>query len=377
MMASQLFSPLKQRSVTLPNRIVMSPMAQYSARNGIANDWHFVHYGKIAQGGVGTVVVESTSVSFQGQGTYGDLGIWNDEQGEALGRIASLIEAFGAIPAIQLGHAGRKAALQRAFDGYGFLTEADEAKGEVPWEIVGPSSVPFAQGALVPKALTEDQLAEIVEEWVAAAVRAYRAGFKILEIHAAHGYLLNQFLSPLANQRKDRWGGNSEKRMAFPLEIVRRVRAVWPKELPLWVRVSAIDDADDGCTLEDTIKFVLELKALGVDLVDCSAGGWSDSPARRRLVPSPGFQVPLAEAVKSGAVIPTMAVGLIMEASQAEQIIHSGCADLVAIGRELLADPNWTLRAKAKLENSGFTAWPEQYGWWLSRRQRLFDKVGK
>ncbi|WP_192564448.1 NADH:flavin oxidoreductase/NADH oxidase [Pseudomonas gozinkensis] len=369
-MTSQLFSPFQQRSITLPNRIVMSPMAQYMAKDGVANDWHYVHYGKIAQGGVGTVMIESTATSFQGMGTYGDLGIWNDEQTQALARIAESIEGFGVVPAIQLGHAGRKGALQRAFDGYGFLSDADASRGEVPWEIVGPSAIPFADGALVPSELSEPQLSSLIEEWVDAARRAHRAGFKILEVHTAHGYLLNQFLSPIANKREDRWGGDAERRMAFPLEVIRRVREVWPEELPLWVRVSVIDDADGGRTLEDTVVFSRKLKAIGVDLVDCSSGGWRESHAKSRLVPSLGFQVPFAEAVKVTADIPTMAVGLITDGRYADEILRAGMADLVAIGRELLVDPNWALNARKTVEASGFEYWPPQYGWWLTRRQK-------
>lgn len=367
-MTSKLFSPFQQRSITLPNRIVMSPMAQYVAKDGIANDWHYVHYGKAAQGGVGTVMVESTATSFQGMGTYGDLGLWNDEQTDALARVAHSIEGFGAVPAIQLGHAGRKGALQRAFDGYGFLSEVDEAKGEAPWEVVGPSAIPFADGALVPTELDETQLADLIDEWVGSARRALRAGFKVLELHAAHGYLLNQFLSPIANQRQDRWGGDAERRMAFPLEVVRRVRAVWPEQLPLWVRVSVIDDADGGRTLEDTVDLCYRLKALGVDLVDCSAGGWRESAGKTRLVPSVGYQVPFAEAVKAAVNIPTMAVGLITEGRYADEVLGAGLADLIAIGRELLVDPNWALNARKAVEGDGFQSWPPQYGWWLARR---------
>lgn len=368
-MKSVLFSPLQQRSVTLKNRVVMSPMAQYSANDGIANEWHIAHYGKVAQGGVGAIIVESTSISFQGHGTYGDLGIWNDAQAEALSNVARIIEHFGAVPGIQLGHAGRKAGLQRAFHGYGFLDETDKARGEEPWPVVGPSAIPFADGAQIPAELNDEQLEAIVEDWVSAAIRANKAGFKIVEIHAAHGYLLNQFLSPLSNTRDDKWGGDAERRMAFPLEVVRRVRDVLPQDLPLWVRVSAIDDADGGRSIEDTIEFSRRLKELGVDLIDNSAGGWIDSPAKKRLTPAPGFQVPFAHAVKAEVEIATMAVGLITTATQAEDIVKSGKADAVAIGRELLVDPNWVLKAQSELNGSGFKEWPPQYGWWLERRK--------
>lgn len=368
-MPSALFTPFQQRSVVMPNRLVLSPMAQYSAKDGTATAWHEAHYAKMAQGGVGTVIVESTSVSFQGNGTYGDLGIWNDVQTQALARIASLIDSLGAVPGIQLGHAGRKGALKRAFDGYGHLDDEDIARGEKPWTVVGPGTEPFSAGALVPAALNDRQLEGIILEWVNAAKRALLAGFKILEIHAAHGYLLNQFLSPLANQRNDRWGGDAARRMAFPLEVIKAVMKVWPVELPVWVRVSVIDDADGGRTLDDTLEFVACLKALGVDLIDCSTGGWSDSPGATRLKREPGFQVPFAQAVRQKSGLPVMAVGLITEPLQAEQILTGGQADLIAIGRELLVDPNWPHRARAKLENSGYSAWPAPYGWWLQRRR--------
>lgn len=374
-MSSHLFSPLTQRSVTLPNRIVMPPMAQYSAKDGVAQEWHTAHYGKMAQGGVGTIIVESTSISFQGHGTYGDLGIWNDEQADALARIAQLIASFGTVPGIQLGHAGRKAGLQRAFHGYGYLDETDKARGEEPWEVVGPSAIPFADGALMPTELNDAQIEAIFDDWVAAAQRAARAGFKVLEVHAAHGYLLNQFLSPLSNHRDDQWGGDAQRRMAFPLEVVRRVRAAWPEELPLWVRVSAIDDTDGGRTIEDTVEFARQLKALGVDAVHNSTGGWSQSPGFRSLTPAPGFQVPFAEAVKKEAGIASVAVGLITDAHQAEAIIAEGKADLVAIGRELLVDPNWAHKARAALVGTGFDEWPPQYGWWLSKRRPVSEPV--
>lgn len=374
LMSSKLFSPLQQRSLTLKNRIVMPPMAQYSAKDGVANHWHLAHYSKMAQGGVGTIIVESTSISFQGHGTYGDLGIWNDDQSEALSQIVKAIESFGAVPGVQLGHAGRKAALQRAFDGYGFLSDADKAKGEGPWEVVGPSAQPFTEGALMPLELSDEQIETILMDWEGAARRALKAGFKIIEIHAAHGYLLNQFLSPLANHRNDKWGGDAERRMAFPLEVVRRVRAVWPENLPLWIRVSAVDDADGGRTIEDTIEFARRVKARGVDAIHNSTGGW-DQPAKDRLVLVPGYQVPFAAAVRAKADVATVAVGLITDAQQAEDIIASGQADLVAVGRELLVDPNWAHKARAKLEGTGYGEWPAQYGWWLEKRQPVMDAL--
>lgn len=371
-MNARLFSSQPLRDVVLPNRIVVSPMSQYSATNGMANDWHTVTYGKFAQGGAGMVMVETAAITPQGRGTYGDLGLWNDEQIAPLAKIAEFIASQGAVPALQIGHAGRKGSLQRPWEGYGVLTDKEKARGEVPWLTVAPSAIATGPGMAVPSALTVDELQAMLLQWQAAARRALQAGFQVLELHCAHGYLLHQFLSPLANTRTDAYGGDLEKRMAFPLEVVRAVRAVWPAHLPLMCRVSAVDGADGGYTLEDTIVFARALRAAGVDVIDCSSGGISGlSTAGNRLPRSLGYQVPYAEAIRQQAGILTMAVGLIVEPEQAESILEKDQADLIAVGREILYNPNWPLHARQALVARDFAHWPAPYGWWLQKRQAV------
>lgn len=346
-------------------------MSQYSATDGMANDWHTVTYGKFAQGGAGMVMVEAAAITPQGRGTYGDLGLWDDDQVAPLAKIAKFIASQGAVPALQIGHAGRKGSLQRPWEGYGNLTDKEKAKGEVPWPTVAPSAI-AAPGMAVPSALTVEELQAMLLQWQAAARRALQAGFQVLELHCAHGYLLHQFLSPLANTRTDAYGGDFQKRMAFPLEVVRAVRAVWPAHLPLMCRVSAVDGADGGYTLEDTILFARALRDRGVDVIDCSSGGISGlSTAGNRLPRSLGYQVPYAEAIRQQADILTMAVGLIVEPEQAENILEKGQTDLIAVGREILYNPNWPLHARQALGARDFDHWPAPYGWWLQKRQAV------
>ncbi|WP_108610491.1 NADH:flavin oxidoreductase/NADH oxidase [Aminobacter sp. MSH1] len=375
-MTAKLFTQFEQRSITLPNRIVASPMAQYTAFEGLANDWHVVTYGKMAQGGTGLVMVEATATSADARCSYGDLGLWADDQIGPLKRVAGFIEEQGAVPGIQLCHAGRKAGLQRPWEGYGPLTTREEAVGETPWPVFAPSALPFASNSLVPGALTDDEMDLIIQQFGNAAARAARAGFKVLEIHAAHGFLINQFLSPLSNHRRDAWGGDAERRMAFPLAVVRNVRASWPDDLPLWMRVSAIDDVDGGRQVPDSIEFARAAKILGVDLVDCSTGGFIDLPSKNRLPRSLGYQVPFSDAIRRQADIPTMAVGLIVKPQHAEEILQAGQADVIGLGRELLSEPNWPLHARRALVDPTFDAWPRQFGWWLEKRQATFDRIG-
>lgn len=375
---TRLFSPQQLRDVVLPNRIVVSPMSQYSATEGRANDWHTVTYGKFAQGGAGMVMVETAAITSQGRGTYGDLGLWNDDQIAPLAKIADFISSQGSVPALQIGHAGRKGSLQRPWEGYGVLTDKEKAKGEVPWPTVAPSAIAAGPGVAVPAALAVDELQAMLLQWQAAARRALKAGFQVLELHCAHGYLLHQFLSPLANARTDAYGGDVTRRMTFPLEVVRAVRAVWPAHLPLMCRVSAVDGADGGYTLEDTIVFARALRAEGVDVIDCSSGGISGlSTAGNRLPRSLGYQVPYAEAIRQQADILTMAVGLIVEPEQAESILEKGQADLIAVGREILYNPNWPLNARQALVAPDFERWPAPYGWWLQKRQAVLATFPK
>jgi len=375
---AKLFSPFRLRSVTLRNRIVISPMCQYSARDGFVDDWYLVHLGRFAMGGAGMVMVEATAVEAQGRITYGDVGLWNDDQVPGLRRIADFLRAHGAVPAIQLAHAGRKASMQRPWHGNGPLDETDFRRGETGWDIVAPSAEPVGDGWLMPRALEPADLERLKESWRAAAVRAQAAGFEVLELHAAHGYLLHEFLSPLSNHRSDAWGGDLDGRCRFPLEVAEALREVWPEDQPLLVRLSSVDGVEGGWTLADTVHLARELKVRGVDLIDCSSGGIGGSAtAARGVRRHPGFQVPFAETVRQEAEIATMAVGLILEAEQAENVVAEDQADLVAIAREALFNPNWPLHAEQRLEAApGFGDWPVQAGWWLERRARGLAALG-
>jgi 2,4-dienoyl-CoA reductase-like NADH-dependent reductase (Old Yellow Enzyme family) len=339
-----------------------------------------VHLGKFAQGGAGVVFVEATAVEKRGRITHGDTGIWDDAHIAGLQRIAAFVKSQGAVPAIQLAHAGRKASMARPWYGNAALTQADFDRGDKPWSIVAPSATPLGEEWIKPRPLAEKDLQDVKKSYCDAVRRAHAAGFEILEIHAAHGYLLHTFLSPLSNTRTDESGGSLENRMRFPLEVAREVRKAWPAEKPLFMRVSSIDDVEGGWSIEDTVAFAKELKAAGVDVVDCSSGGilGSATAATRTLVPRvPGFQIPFAEKVKREAGVMTMAVGLILTPQMAEEALQAGCADLIAVGREALYDPNWPLHAAAALGvDPDFARWPVQYGWWLTRRESLLKKLG-
>ena len=375
-----LFDPIELRGVTARNRIVVSPMCQYSAQDGHVTDWHLVHLGKFAQGGAGIVFVEATAVEARGRITHGDTGIWDDAQVPGLKRIAAFVKSQGAVPAIQLAHAGRKASMARPWYGNGPLTQADIERGDKPWQIVAPCDTAIGEEWLKPKALERGELREVKEAFVAAARRAQAAGFEAVEIHAAHGYLLHTFLSPLSNLRRDEYGGSRENRMRFPLEVAAAVREAWPADKPLFVRVSSIDDVEGGWSIEDTVAFATQLKEVGVDVIDCSSGGilGSATAATKTLVKRvPGFQIPFAERIRADARIKTMAVGLILTALQAEEALQAGRADLIAVGREALYDPNWPLHAAHELGvDPEYARWPEQYGWWLTRRESLLKKLG-
>jgi 2,4-dienoyl-CoA reductase-like NADH-dependent reductase (Old Yellow Enzyme family) len=351
------------RGVTLPNRAVVSPMVQYRAPAGVPGGFHMVHLGKFALGRFGVVMAEATAVEPRGRITLECPGIWNDEQAAAWKRITDFIRGEGSVPGIQLAHAGRKAATQRAQDNSTPYGPADA------WQVVGPTGDPFARGQHVPHALTPAEIDDIVESFAQSARRADAAGFGIVEIHGAHGYLLASFLSPISNTRTDQYGGDRKGRMRFALEVTRAVRAAWPAHKPLFFRLSALDGAD-GWNLDDTVVLALELNALGVDIVDCSSGGLTGSSTAAPIKRYAGFQVPFAEAVRKAGV-PAMAVGLILDGPQAEEILRSGKADLVAIGRQALYDPNWLLHAAEALGcDPRFKMWPDEYGWWLDKRSQ-------
>ena len=373
-----LFQPITLRGVTAKNRILLSPMCQYSAIDGVANDWHLVHLGKFAQGGAGIVMVEATAVTAEGRITHGDVGLWHDGQTAPLKRIAGFLKENGAVPAIQLGHAGRKASMQRPWFGNAVLDEADRARGDLPWRTVAPSAIPMDQGWLTPHALDVAELADLREQWRLATLRAASAGFEFLEVHCAHGYLLHEFLSPLSNRRNDGYGGDRAGRMRYPLEIIETVRAAWPADKPLSVRISSVDGVEGGLELADQVAFAVEAKARGADLIDCSSGGLMGSATAARIPRGYSFQVPFADAMRKQADIATIAVGLILHPQQAEDILAGGHADLIAIGREALFDPNWPLHAELALGGESgevFGSWPKQYGWWLERREPGLRKL--
>lgn len=348
---AHLFESLQLRKVPFRNRIAVSPMCMYSSEDGFANDWHLVHLGSRAVGGAGLVIAEATSVTPEGRITPGDLGIWKDEQVEYLKRITSFIRAHGAAAGIQLAHAGRKASHQKPWEG-GRLLAPEQGR----WERVAPSPVSFAPGDPPPKELDEKGIAKVVSDFKAAAGRALAAGFNVVEIHAAHGYLLHEFLSPLSNRRTDRYGGSFENRIRLVLEVTDAVREIWPEEFPLFVRISATDWAEGGWTADDSVSLAKVLKDKGVDLIDCSSGGIIP----KVTIPSdPGYQVPFAEKIRKESGILTGAVGKITTSAQAEEILSRGQADLVFLAREFLRDPYFPLHAARDL--GADIHWPVQY----------------
>jgi 2,4-dienoyl-CoA reductase-like NADH-dependent reductase (Old Yellow Enzyme family) len=376
-----LFEHIRLRGVEARNRIVVSPMCQYSAKDGHVTDWHLVHLGKFAQGGAGIVFLEATAVERRGRITHGDTGIWDDAHVSGLQKISSFLKQNGAIPAIQLAHAGRKASMARPWYGNGPLTEEDFKRGDQAWSTVAPTGAPIGDEWIAPRAFRQGDFQAVLGAYREAVRRAHAAGFEILELHAAHGYLLHTFLSPLSNLREDEYGGPSlENRMRFPLQVAAEVRKAWPERKPLFVRVSSIDDVEGGWSMDDTIAFAKALKRAGVDVIDCSSGGiqGSATAATKTLLPRvPGFQIPFAERVKKEAGMQTMAVGLILTPEQAEEALQGGRADLVAIGREALYDPNWPLHAARALgADPDYAMWPVQYGWWLTRRESALRKAG-
>jgi 2,4-dienoyl-CoA reductase-like NADH-dependent reductase (Old Yellow Enzyme family) len=375
-----LFQEISLKGIKARNRIVISPMCQYSAQDGHVNDWHLVHLGKFAQGGAGIVFMEATAVAATGRITHGDTGIWDDKQIEGLRKVSGFIKSQGAVPAIQLAHAGRKASMARPWYGNGPLTPDDLARGDAAWRIVAPTETPLGEGWIAPRALKKGDLDVLLNAYRQAARRAHAAGFEVLEIHAAHGYLLHTFLSPISNTRADEYGGSLANRIRFPLEVARAVREAWPQDKPLFFRCSSIDDVEGGWSLEDTVFLSKELKQAGVDVVDCSSGGilGSATAATKTTLPRvPGFQLPFSERVRKETGLKTMAVGLILDARQAEEALQAGRADLIAIGREALYDPNWPLHAARELGvDPEYARWPQQYGWWLTRRESALKKAG-
>ena len=351
MTKSKLFSPLTIRDITLTNRIAISPMCMYSAEDGFANDWHLVHLGSRAVGGAGLIIQEATAVSPEGRITPGDLGLYKEEHIEMLQRITTFVHQHGAVAGIQLAHAGRKASCAKPWEGGKQLKSS--AGG---WQTVAPSAIPFYAEDEVPKELDLQGIQKIISDFRTAALRALKAEYKLIEIHAAHGYLIHQFLSPISNHRTDSYGGNFENRIRLLLEIVENVRQVWPLHLPLFVRISATDWADGGWNLEESVKLASILKTRYVDLIDTSAGGMVHKP---NVTPGSGFMVPYAEKIKKGSGILTSTVGLITQPQQAEDILQKEQADLILIARESLRNPYFPLGAAKSLGDE--IDWPKQY----------------
>jgi len=370
-----LFRPLTLRGIETRNRVVISPMCQYSAHEGHLEDWHLVNLGRFAMGGAGIIITEATAVQKSGRITHGCPGLWTDSQIPGHARVAQFALRNGAIPAVQLGHAGAKSGMQRPWFGNGPLGEDDFARGDMPWTPVSPSGLPVSDGWPVPHALSTDEITALIADYASAAGRAMAAGYKIAEIHGAHGYLVHSFLSPLSNKRTDGYGGDRNGRMRLALEIATAVRDIWPDDLPLFFRTSAVDGSPEGWLLKDTIALAQELKEIGVDVMDCSSSGISGAAtASGHQKRQPGFQVPYAEAVRKEAGMTSMAVGLITHPQQAEDILAEGRADLIAIAREALVDPMWALHAAEALGfDTTFETWPKQSGWWLAGRLKTSE----
>jgi len=372
-----LFTPLEIRDARLKNRIVIAPMHQYSAQQGHVTDWHLVNAGRYAVGGAAVVMMESTKVARNGCGTVGDTALWDDGFIDGMARCARFIKSNNALAAIQLGHSGRKARLTRPWEG------GQPLNGDEPeiwdwdgWELVAPSAVAHSELAALPRALSHNEIGEMVANWGRAAERAEKAGFDILEIHGAHGYLVHQFLSPASNVRSDVYGGSEHNRMRFALEVAECVRAVWPMHKPLFMRLSCEDDAGFGP--EQAVNLSRELKARGVDVIDCSSGGTlTSSPMNAKRANTYGYQVPYADKIRREAEIMTMAVGHIVHADQAEAILQEGQADLVALAREVMYNPNWPMDAAQKLGvDPDFDLVPPPYQYWLAKRAKSsFDGV--
>jgi 2,4-dienoyl-CoA reductase-like NADH-dependent reductase (Old Yellow Enzyme family) len=370
-----LFEPLTIRGLTLKNRLVVPPMVHYRCDPGnTCGTFHVVHLGRFALGGFGLVFVEVTAVEEIGLINENDLGIWNDAQMESFKPLIAFMKRQGTAIGIQIGHGGRKASSQSAMQGMGPLTEENIRAGAKVRQPVGPTSEPVAKGWLTPRQLTTAECKAMVGTWAAAARRAVAAGFDTIEIHTAHGYLLASFLSPVSNTRNDCYGGDRAGRMRLPLEIVEAVRLEMPASMPLFLRVSAVDGTQEGWNMDDTVVFARELKTRGVDVIDCSSGGISGAATAAQVTRSLGFQVPFAERVRREAEIPTMAVGIILEAQQAEAILQNGQADLIAIGRQSQFNPNIAQHWAHELGiNARFEDWSPEFGWWLEKRIRTLD----
>ncbi|MBT4203049.1 MAG: NADH:flavin oxidoreductase/NADH oxidase [Rhodobiaceae bacterium] len=367
-----LFSPISIKSKTFRNRVIMSPMCQYSSINGHLNDWHMQHYSRFAFSGLGGAFVEATGISPEGRITHGCAGIWSDDHLDNLKKVANTFKSYNCIAGIQLAHAGRKASTERPMDG---AKSIKDNVNEPSWQTYGPSAIPVDSGSPIPLEMNDSDIKKVINDFKIAAFRADKAGFDMIELHGAHGYLLHSFLSPLSNKRSDGYGGSFYNRIKIIEDVVREVKLVWPQDKPIFYRVSSVDGAEGGTSWEENIKLISFLKSLGVDVIDCSSGGIGGSPVLAKSKIIPGFQVPYAEKIKKDTGIRTMAVGAIIGYEQANNIIQKGRADFVALGRELMSETQWVYNA-AKflgLKNSKDFLTPN-YAFYLQRRDSQLDR---
>ena len=371
-----LFDPITIKSKVFRNRIVLSPMCQYKAVDGLVSDWHFQHYSRFAFSGLGAAFIEATGVSPEGRIGHGCTGIWSDEHIQGLSKIVKVFKEYNCISGIQLAHAGRKASFLRPWDGASPITKDDT--DEPAWQTIGPSAIPINDSSPIPKEMTIEDIEKVKSDFKKAALRADKAGFEIIEIHGAHGYLLHSFFSPISNKRNDKYGGSFENRTRLALETVAEIKSVWPENKPIFFRISSVDAPGEGATIEDNVKFAKALKLAGVDVIDCSSGGITGSPILNKSKIIPGFQVPYSEKIKNEAGIISMAVGAIINPDQANDIILNKRADFVALGRELLADTQWVYKAANffNLENAK-SFLPDSYSFYLSRRDEFLDRSAK
>ncbi len=381
-MVSKLFSSIDIRGVRLPNRIVLSPLCMYSAKNGVANEWHFSHLSTFARAKIGLIFTEATAVQKIGRITPFCLGLWNRKQAKALKPIVKFIKEMGSIPGFQLAHAGRKAGTKEPWNGGVPLDDDDIKKGNKPWKTIAPSSIPLAENWVIPKAMDKSDIKKLIKSYVNSAKLAIDIGFKVLEVHAAHGYLLHSFLSPLSNKRNDSYGGDLFGRARLLTEIIIAIRKEIPQEIPIFCRISAVDGLKNGWSMQDSLELAKILAEIGVDVIDCSSGGLTGRPRfvahddgqlmKTNIDRGLGFQVPYAEKIKRNVSIKTMAVGVIVDPHQAENILLQKQADLIAMGRELMYNPFWPLHAAQELDaDPDFSLWPKQYKWGINRRAKI------
>jgi 2,4-dienoyl-CoA reductase-like NADH-dependent reductase (Old Yellow Enzyme family) len=375
-MTTALFQPLRVRSLKLKNRVVIAPMMQHAAPGGFANHWHLVHLGKFALGGAGLIITESTAVSPVGRIGKDDVGLWEDAHIEPWRQVVDFVRQCDSAIGVQLGHAGRKAGSKALWDGGRALTPEEMSDTDARWKRIGPSAIPAGDGWSSPHAMTISDIEGVIQEFADATQRADKAGFDVVELHFGHGYLVTSFLSPISNKRTDSYGGDLEGRMRLAVEIASRVRQAWPKEKPIWCRLSVVDGAVGGWSEDDSIELVRRLQHVGIDVIDCSSGGLTEQTNALPVARGLGFQVPFSRRIKSETSVITQAVGMILDAHQAEEVLTSNGADLIAIGREALFDPYWPLHAQWILERDPeFTDWHLRHKVWLSKRQAFLDTL--